>query len=43
MPGGIFFEIWPQEKGRALSSDPFEVQSKPGPLGPDYLLLHNYN
>ena len=35
MPGGIFFEIWPLEKGRALSSYPFGVQSKPGPLDPD--------
>jgi hypothetical protein len=38
MPGGISFEIWPLEKGRTLTSHPFGVQSKPGPLGPDYLL-----
>ncbi len=33
MPGGIFFEIWPLEKGHALTSHPCGVQTKPGPLG----------
>ena len=30
MPGGIFFEIWPLEKGRTLTSHPCGVQSKLG-------------
>jgi hypothetical protein len=39
MAGGVFFEIWPLEKGRAPTSPPFGVQSTLGPLGPDYLHL----
>ena len=38
MPGGIFYEIWPLEKGRNLISHHSGVPSKLGPLGLDYLL-----
>jgi len=33
-PSGIFFELWPLEKGHALTSHPFGGVIKAGSFGP---------